>query len=274
MGNNYEQYFTTGEFAKICNIEKHVLFHYDKIGLFQPEIIKDNKYRYYSYHQYETFEIITMLKNLGMSLADIKIYLKKRNPNLLLNLLTEKNKEISQEIKKLKQTKHFINTIYQTTAHGINVDSNIISLKYLNEEAILCSDDIDDADGKDFTSFMKEYIDFYRNNYLASEDKVGSILLISKLKNRSNRSFQYLFTRSKKSNLKNIKIRKAGYYLIGYHKGSYDNFYSSYLRMFDFAKKNNIKLGKFAYEEYIISDIAERNKDNYITMISMETKDI
>ncbi len=35
-----EKYFTTGEFARMCNVEKHVLFHYDDIGLFRPAIIK------------------------------------------------------------------------------------------------------------------------------------------------------------------------------------------------------------------------------------------
>ncbi|MCC5429110.1 MerR family DNA-binding transcriptional regulator, partial [Clostridium botulinum] len=33
-----EKYFTTGEFARMCNVEKHVLFHYDDIGLFRPAI--------------------------------------------------------------------------------------------------------------------------------------------------------------------------------------------------------------------------------------------
>ena len=43
-----KQYFTTGEFAKICEIEKHVLFYYDQIGLLQPAFVDENNYRYYS----------------------------------------------------------------------------------------------------------------------------------------------------------------------------------------------------------------------------------
>lgn len=85
-----EKYFTTGEFARMCNVEKHVLFHYDDIGLFRPAIIK-NGYRYYSYHQYFTFSVILNLK-IGMSLKDIKIYLEQRNPSIFLDLLEEKVK--------------------------------------------------------------------------------------------------------------------------------------------------------------------------------------
>ena len=68
-----KKYFTSGEFAKICGIPKHVLYHYDDIDLFKPAIIKENGYRYYSHHQYDTFSIISLLKHFGMSLSDIKI---------------------------------------------------------------------------------------------------------------------------------------------------------------------------------------------------------
>ena len=48
MKNNKQNYFTTGEFAKLVGVTKHTLFHYDKIGIFSPEIKEDNYYRYYS----------------------------------------------------------------------------------------------------------------------------------------------------------------------------------------------------------------------------------
>ena len=32
---------TTGEFAKICNVKKHTLFHYDDIGLLKPDYYDD-----------------------------------------------------------------------------------------------------------------------------------------------------------------------------------------------------------------------------------------
>ncbi|HBY3460150.1 TPA: MerR family DNA-binding transcriptional regulator, partial [Clostridioides difficile] len=32
-----KQYFTTGEFAKLCGISKQTLIFYDKIGIFSPE---------------------------------------------------------------------------------------------------------------------------------------------------------------------------------------------------------------------------------------------
>ena len=33
MNNNAKPLFTTGEFAKLCNVRKDTLFYYDEIGL-------------------------------------------------------------------------------------------------------------------------------------------------------------------------------------------------------------------------------------------------
>ena len=44
---NKDKYLTTVEFAKIMNVTKNTLFHYDKIGLLSPEVNLHNDYRYY-----------------------------------------------------------------------------------------------------------------------------------------------------------------------------------------------------------------------------------
>ena len=59
-------YFTTGEFAKIFDVKKQTLFHYDSCGIFKPDIIGENGYRYYSFTQLETFAIIRTLRDLGV----------------------------------------------------------------------------------------------------------------------------------------------------------------------------------------------------------------
>lgn len=272
MSQNYEKYFTTGQFAKMCNVEKHVLFHYDKIGLFCPSIVKGNNYRYYSSRQYETFSIIIILKDLGMSLLDIKIYLEKRTPQILLSLLADKEKDVTKEIKRLKQTKSLINSITDTITTTLKADVNEITVQYLPEEWILCSDDIYHSKNKDFNEYRDEYINFYKNNYLTNEDLVGSILSIKSIQQKDFTSFQSLFTRTKNHHLKNTHLRKGGKYIVAYHHGNYDTMYHTYVNMLEYASKNNIILGDFLYEEYVISDMAEKEEDKYVTLICMETK--
>lgn len=70
-----EKMYSTGEFAKLCGVKKQTLFHYDHIGLLRPAHVDDKGYRLYSYSQYEDFLMISCLKEAGMPLKDIAVYL-------------------------------------------------------------------------------------------------------------------------------------------------------------------------------------------------------
>lgn len=95
QSRNY--YLTTGEFAKLVGTTKHTLFHYDAIGLFCPEKKLSNQYRYYSASQLEIFDVINILKELGMPLEEIKSYLDRRTPELFLELLEKETSAIEKE---------------------------------------------------------------------------------------------------------------------------------------------------------------------------------
>lgn len=92
MINKSNLYFTTGEFAKLFNVSKSTLFYYDEVGVFSPIIREENDYRFYAVEQIEVFEVIVTLKELGMSLKDIKEYMENRTQKIL-SLLWKKEKK-------------------------------------------------------------------------------------------------------------------------------------------------------------------------------------
>ena len=98
-----DNYFSTGEFAKLCNVNKKTLFYYDEIGLFKPEIVKENGYRYYSVYQLEVFDIIYTLRDLGVPLKQIKSFIDERNPKSVVEFFKYKTEEIENEIKQLRR---------------------------------------------------------------------------------------------------------------------------------------------------------------------------
>ena len=118
MEKNLKDYFTTGEFARLCNVKKQTLFHYDDIGILCPELVGDNGYRYYSYMQLEVFYTISMLKELGMPLSDIKKYLDHRSPRAFIDLLEKQQLEVEEKIQDLLWLKRFINTKLDITRDG------------------------------------------------------------------------------------------------------------------------------------------------------------
>ena len=90
-------YFTTGEFAKLCKVNKQTLFYYDRIGLLSPAIKKENGYRYYSIRQFEVFSVIELFKNMGMSLKDIQSFIQNKSPESFLQLMYEQKEEIAKK---------------------------------------------------------------------------------------------------------------------------------------------------------------------------------
>ena len=127
-------YFTTGEFAKLCNVKKQTLFHYDNIGILKPEITGENGYRYYSAMQLDTFNTISMLKELDMPLADIREYLNSRNPGDFVTLLREQLVLADEKIAELQWLKSFIQRRINITLDGMNAQHNRIYLEERPEE--------------------------------------------------------------------------------------------------------------------------------------------
>ena len=94
---DHNKYMTTGEFARRMGVTKNTLFHYDNIGLFLPEIVDTNDYRYYSIYQMEVFDTIIILKEMGMPLNEIKEFMDHRSPESLMELFEKEDKKELQE---------------------------------------------------------------------------------------------------------------------------------------------------------------------------------
>lgn len=105
---DHNKYMTTGEFARRMGVTKNTLFHYDNIGLFSPEIVDTNEYRYYSIYQMEVFDTIIILKEMGVPLNEIKKFMDHRSPESLMELFEKEDKKITEQIIRLKYQQQFI----------------------------------------------------------------------------------------------------------------------------------------------------------------------
>jgi DNA-binding transcriptional MerR regulator/effector-binding domain-containing protein len=273
MSNNKKDYLTTGEFAKLCGIPKHILFHYDQIGLFRPEIIKENGYRYYSFRQYDTFSIIASLKRLGMPLKEIKKFMDERNPSALISLLEQKSDEVANKIVRLERIKHEIDALKDLTEETLTLEYNKIELVYHKEVHALRSPFMDQDTDNSYPDFISALIDFRNSSNASMIDFLGAALTVDNILEKRFDSFSYLYTKCENGHEKNISlVRKEGWYLQVYYKGSYQNISEMYTKIIQYAEKHQIKLGKHAYEEYLIFEIGAKNREDYVTLILVETQ--
>lgn len=270
MNKNLQNYFTTGEFAKLCGVNKRTLFHYHDIGLFCPAITDEKGYRYYSYRQFDVFLIISILKELNVPLKKVKTYLDERTPERLINLSKQKITEVDREIEKLITMKHLLEETIVFTNKGIHADYNKIILEEQAEEYIICSSLLKEESNKDYIKWMLEFTSFINSTQSKDTSFVGTMLSKENIADRNYNNYSYFFAKTIKKQINSsITIKSKGLYAVAYHHGSYETTYKTYDKLLNFLEKKHLSMGEFAYEEYLLDEIAVKNENDYITQITV-----
>lgn len=99
-----------GKVASLYDITVQTLRHYDKIGLFRPEVINpDTGYRYYSVNQLRHLEYILFLRSLQFSLPEIQTAMDDfRAGNPFSHTLRQRESQIQNQIEELQAMQHKI----------------------------------------------------------------------------------------------------------------------------------------------------------------------
>lgn len=168
--------FTTGEFAKRFGVKKDTLFYYDKIGLFKPAGISDNKYWYYTISQLDIFWVIQSLRELNFPLKSLDNYLKAPSPEALIVLSKDQLNKVEQEIEKLMQIRSLLNRIVLKSEEAVNAPLDKIILMDLQEEPILYSEKNaleSDTSNEEWSDY---YDEFLKKTELKGPAYIGSVI--------------------------------------------------------------------------------------------------
>lgn len=265
-------YFTTGEFARLCHVTKHTLFHYDQIGIFSPEFTDKNGYRYYSSYQYDVFFVISSLREIGMPLKEIKQYMDKRSVEEMKNLLEREVRLIDDKIKSLKRLKGMIEERREIMGNIDEIDTSNIYIEYL-PEIIYVETTIENSSERGFTEAIEKLVAVCDKNKIETSFIVGTILSYENVVSDNFMKYDSLYFRVSKLNKVNLQSllnkREAGRYLCAYHTGGYDTTDKTYSRILSYAEKNGIALtaGDRFYEEGVVDELAVKGYENHVIKI-------
>lgn len=81
-------FLNTGEFARVCRTTRETILHYDRKGLLVPDHVSENGYRRYRPKQFFDFDIISLLKETGSTLEEIRRYREGCGQEGYLELVT------------------------------------------------------------------------------------------------------------------------------------------------------------------------------------------
>lgn len=273
MNINSQIYLTTGQFAKLMTVSKDTLFYYDKIGIFSPEIIASNGYRYYSIYQSDVFYVIWVLKELDMPLIDIKAYLDDKSPKKLIDLLEKEANALTAKISRMAKMRTFVVDKINATKEALEVNTSNIVIEYKDEEEFIVVTEskllTNDKNIYDSLQFHYKYLEEKNINTSASG---GWMISVQNVLNGESLKYDYLYSKLNEPSYANLKIER-GIYLIAYHDNGYSSIEQTYNRLVKYAKDNELSLQGFFYEDILLDELSVKGIEKYLIKIFVQVLD-
>lgn len=267
---NQERYITTGEFAKLSGVTKHTLFYYDKIGLFSPEIKRENGYRFYSFDQLEVFEVIQILRELDMPLEEIRSYMSKRSPKHLLLLFGEEEKLIDQQMKRLKHMKEWIKKKSGIIRRTLTEETGVIRVTE-EPERYMVMIRAEKSDERGWAEAVGKLWDYCEEHKIRSAYSIGyrqeTANILEEEYERYSVCYQLL---DQKPRSGVYTVRPQGKYLTVCHKGHWKDLGETYRQLVQYAAAQGIVLGAHCYEDTLFDGLVVQEERDAVTRLVCE----
>lgn len=270
MSGNNKQYLTTKEFAHLCGVSKHTLFHYDEVGILKPELVKQNGYRYYSVKQFFTYDIIHILKQAGSSLSEIKAYMNDYNPDLFLSILRQKEMQLEAEIKKTNLMRNKILATIETTEEALQSVYGVPYLEDCREEYYIVVKMMEEASAKEELEKLRDHFEYCDELSGETELLLGAILKKEDILSGEYQKVSYYSSKIRAYiDSERVHTKKAGIYAVAIHKGSYEQTSETYNQLKSFIEKNHMVIDGDAYEDDMLSHLAGVDYNQYVVKIQI-----
>ena len=213
---------TTGEFAKLCGIPKGTLLFYDKEGLLKPKHVSENGYRRYAIEQYFEFDLLSMLKEVGSSLKEIKTHLRQMDGEAFLSFLEEKQAAAQRELNRLKQRTLVLGDMAECLREALNFDYDALIVEEREEERLEVMPTGATPSESQWELVMRfaEYNDAYKKQEQKPRSPFGFILDLDDVR-RGNHLERYSFHRARRTTPRSrLHVKPAGTYATLAHNGT------------------------------------------------------
>ena len=271
MKRKREKNYSTGEFAQYFGISKDTLLYYDRIGLFSPKYIAPNGYRQYSASQISTFSILLSLREMNVSIQEIRQYLSEKSPERFSEIIGTQLHKLDLEIQRLEEIRQGFCQNAETIRDAQNAPLEQVIIQDLPEKYLVYHTSPFPLTNLDENrqTWWDACSDFIKKAGIPGIPYVGSYIdqncLQSGRFNQVNRLFMW-------ANHITDNTRPAGTYAVLYHKGSYDTLYASYTRLLQEIQKRQYRMISGAFEEYLLDDLEVNTPEEYVTKISVRVQ--
>lgn len=267
----HQEFFTTSEFAKLCGVTKHTLFHYDQVGILKPDHVGDNGYRYYRANQFYTFDIISVLQETGMSLREIQAYMENREQETYLRLLDERRAALDKKIRQLERMGRLLDRAAAMVNFARQRPYGIPWIEMQEESYVLEAPLPPDSTEVQRVEAMREHFDVCRREGLEEDLSIGAVAAKEDVLGGDYEGIRAFFTCiPRRADSSRLVIRPRGRYAKILHHGSYWDMEGSFRRLIAFIEEAGLIVAGDFYEYDLINDMSTADNDEYVLCISVK----
>ncbi|MEF9934370.1 MAG: MerR family transcriptional regulator [Clostridium sp.] len=267
--------FTIGEIARLHNLSKQTLIFYDKEGIFSPSIVDENNgYRYYTADQLEVLDSILILKEIGLSLKEIKEFLKTRDVSVSLELMKGQLSSIQQQIRELKRTEKRLGRKISTLEEYSNSPTKGVVFKNISREYLFVDRVQGDGSLLELDICLKKLITRAKKEDIPYFYQIGAIIPQKNIRSGRYTTSAYGFLPlSEKIKSSSCIEKEAGLYASVYHRGTYESIGISYNKLIQEVESRGYSLNGDSYEYCIFDSLTSRKREDYTTEIQIRIQE-
>lgn len=271
MDSAYGDRFTTGEFAALCGVTKHTLFHYDAMGIFTPAAVGENGYRYYTVAQLDVFRVISTLRELDMPLSEIRAYLDKRSPAALAGLLEQEEARLGARITRLRRLRTLVRGRAALIRQAMELDTGAVTLTDERERLLVITAVPPLTSGRRLAEALAAHTQYCRAHGVESPHSVCSILPRSAVEAGDFMGYTHFYTQVNGRPPRGAEVLRvpAGRYLAACHTGGFSGAEEAYHRLLDTASAQGLALGELFFEDMVLDELSS-TEENYVLRMSIQ----
>jgi len=253
-------------FSRLTGIKQSTLRYYDDLGLFSPALRGENGYRYYSPQQIVTINSINLLHELDMPIRQITHIQSNRSPELMLDVLSEKEAALETEYINIERSYNVVKTLKRMIQTGLAADETKIETRFLDEMPIVIGP-LNDFGGSQY--FYDAFLKF------CAEAKQYRIDLRMPVGGMFEDFRDFTVFPNRPTNFfsvdpKGFDKRPAATYLIAYHRGYYGETGALAEQMQAYLDERGLTPTGPVYNIFLLDELSVDDPKNYLMQATVE----
>lgn len=263
--------FTTGELARLTGISKQTLIFYDRAGVFSPgEKDPGNGYRYYGADQLEMLDHILILKDMGLSLREIRAFLSLPTPGDALNVLREQREALAVRQRRLAGAlKRLDGKIGALEALSGEAPGEV-RFETLAEGWVAAAPVAPPGGTLETDVALKTLLRLSHERQLPYLYQMGTRVSVQAMaEGRFTEVCEVFFPLHRAVRARPCRPRPAGLYARCVHAGPYSRTGETYRRMLEAIRERGLSPRDASYETCVLDSMTARSDSEYLTRIDI-----